>query len=221
VAQQRVVIIGAGGQAKIIADALLLSDDAEPVGFLDDHQRGVGFMGLPILGAVDELPDLVDAHGIDAGIVSIGDNYRRGQIVDAIEAAISGFPWANAIHPMTAIGAGCEVGHGVHMMAGAVVNPASTVGDHVHIDTRASLDHDSSIGRCASLGPTSATGGGCTIGAYVAVSIGAVVLHGRSVGDHSVIGAGATVTADIPAGVVAFGTPARVVRDRPEGERYL
>jgi sugar O-acyltransferase (sialic acid O-acetyltransferase NeuD family) len=222
VRRRRVLVFGAGGQAKIIVDALHLSSGDEPVGYVDDSRPpGTEWFGLPVLGPMADLGSIVEDHGIDAGIVSVGDNYRRGAVVDDVEAALPGFVWVNAIHPMVAIGKGCEIGVGVHMMAGAVVNPASIVGDHVHIDTRASLDHDSTLGRCASLGPTAATGGGCTIGEFTAVAIGAVVVHGTTIGAHTVVGAGATVLADLPDHVVAFGTPARVIRQRAPGERYL
>ena len=174
-----------------------------------------------MLGATGDLGAIVEEHRIDGGIVSVGDNYRRGAVVDQVEAALPGFVWVNAIHPMVAIAQGCQIGAGVHMMAGAVVNPDSVVGDHVHIDTRASLDHDSVLGRCASLGPTAATGGGCRIGECTAVAIGAVVVHGVTIGAHSVVGAGATVVSDLPDHVVAYGTPARVVRTREAGEPYL
>ncbi|CAN5216827.1 hypothetical protein BH23ACT9_BH23ACT9_10980 [soil metagenome] len=92
------------------------------------------------------------------------------------------------------------IGEGVLMMAGAIVNPDCVVGDHSTIDTGASLDHDSVIGRCVSLAPNVATGGGVHIGDHKAISIGAVVAHGRSVGTHTVTGARSVVVmcSDLP-----------------------
>ena len=89
------------------------------------------------------------------------------------------------------------------------------------MNTRASLDHHGVMGAYASLAPGVATGGNVSIGEGSAVSIGATVLHGRSIGAWSVVGAGATVIKDVPDHVVAYGTPARVVRGRESGERYL
>ncbi|MFE6360407.1 sugar O-acetyltransferase [Streptomyces sp. NPDC057806] len=51
-----------------------------------------------------------------------------------------------------------------------------------------------------------------TIGDNVWLGGGVIVLPGVSIGDDSVIGAGSVVTKDVPAGVVAVGSPARVVR---------
>ncbi len=66
-----------------------------------------------------------------------------------------------------------------------------------------------------------ATGGGVLVGHHTAVSIGTTVLHGRTIGAHTVVGGGSLVVTDLPDHVVAYGTPARVVRARAEGEPYL
>ena len=73
----------------------------------------------------------------------------------------------------------------------------------------------------ASLAPRACTGGNTFIGPYAAVGIGATLLHGVRVGAHSVIGAGATVLEDVKDHTVALGTPAKAVKTRKVGERYL
>ena len=56
-------------------------------------------------------------------------------------------------------------------------------------------------------------GKNCWLGA------GVIVLPGVSVGDNTVIGAGSVVTKDIPANVVALGSPCRVLRESGEHDR--
>jgi acetyltransferase-like isoleucine patch superfamily enzyme len=73
----------------------------------------------------------------------------------------------------------------------------------------------------SSLAPGAITGGNCRIGGYSAISIGAVLRHGTTVGEHSIVGAGATVLEDVEPYSVAYGTPAKKVRDRVPGTRYL
>jgi acetyltransferase-like isoleucine patch superfamily enzyme len=73
----------------------------------------------------------------------------------------------------------------------------------------------------SSLAPGAITGGNCRIGAYSAISIGAVLRHGINVGEHSIVGAGATVLRDVEPYSVVYGSPARKVRDRVAGARYL
>ena len=58
-------------------------------------------------------------------------------------------------------------------------------------------------------------GRNCWLGA------GVIVLPGVSIGDNSVIGAGSVVTKDIPANVVAYGNPCKVVRPISEKDREV
>lgn len=218
----KVVVVGASGQAKIVVDALELAGRYEVVGFVDSFKAaGTPWYGLEVLGSEADLPQLVRQHRLVGGIIGIGDNATRARLARTIREAVPDFAFVNAIHPSCQIARGATIGEGVLMMAGAVVNPDARVGDHSTIDTCASLDHDSRLGHYASMAPQVVTGGGVSIGDFSAVSIGSVVLHGRSIGAHTVVGAGSLVVRDIPSHVVAYGSPARVVRQREEGQPYL
>ena len=89
------------------------------------------------------------------------------------------------------------------------------------VNTGASLDHDSTMLDFSSLAPGVVTGGNCVIGDHAAIGIGAVIAHGVTVGDHAVVGAGSTVLKDIARFSVAYGSPARFVRERAVGAKYL
>jgi acetyltransferase-like isoleucine patch superfamily enzyme len=106
-------------------------------------------------------------------------------------------------------------------MAGAVVNPNSSIGEHCIVNTASSIDHDSIIERFSSLAPGVTTGGNVRLKEFSVLSLRAAVIHGCTIGAHTVIGAGATVLRNIPDFCVAYGTPARVVRARKMGEKYL
>jgi acetyltransferase-like isoleucine patch superfamily enzyme len=113
------------------------------------------------------------------------------------------------------------VGRGSVAMGGAVINPNARVGAFCVVNTNASLDHGSEMGDFSGLLPNAATGGNVSIGAFAAVCQGANIIHGVKIGDHTVVGAGATVLENVPPRVVAYGTPARVIRAREPGEPYL
>jgi acetyltransferase-like isoleucine patch superfamily enzyme len=106
-------------------------------------------------------------------------------------------------------------------MAGAVVNPCCNIGRFCIVNTNASIDHDSIMEDFSSLAPGVATGGNCRIGIFSAVSIGAILRHGVTIGDHSVVGSASTVLRDVEAFSVAYGTPAKKIRDRQQGDKYL
>lgn len=106
-------------------------------------------------------------------------------------------------------------------MAGATVGPSCSIGRFCILNTNSSLDHDSVMEDFSALAPRVATGGNCRIGAYSAVGIGAVLIHGIHVGEHTVIGAGSTVLTNLDSFTVAYGTPARAIREREPGEAFL
>lgn len=106
-------------------------------------------------------------------------------------------------------------------MAGAVINSCCSVGEFCIINTHASLDHDSSMENFSSLAPRVSTGGNCIIGNYTAIGIGAILRHGVSIGNDTVIGAGSLVMNNLEDFIVAYGIPARKIRDRQHGAKYL
>jgi acetyltransferase-like isoleucine patch superfamily enzyme len=83
------------------------------------------------------------------------------------------------------------------------------------------LEHESVLKDFASLAPGAVVGGRSTIGERSAVGLGASVKHGISVGDDTIIGANSYVHRDISDELVAYGSPARVVRSREPGDTYL
>ena len=73
----------------------------------------------------------------------------------------------------------------------------------------------------SSLAPQATTGGNCRIGSYSAVSVGAVISHGIQIGEHTIIGAGSTVLNNLESFKVAYGTQAKAIRERKQGDKYL
>ncbi len=177
--------------------------------------------GYPILGMDEMLPALVDHYDLVGGLIAIGDNWRRHWVAEKIGALLPGFAFVNAVHPSAQIARGVTMGGGSVVMAGAVINSDSRIGDFCIVNTKASLDHDSVMQDFSSLAPNATIGGSVHIGAFSAVSLGANVIHGRSIGQHTVIGAGALVLQDVPDFCVAYGVPAQIIRAREAGERYL
>lgn len=218
----RVVIIGAAQHAHVVIDILERDSQVKIVGLVDRHAAaGQTVLGYPVLGRDLELPPLCVQYRLEAAIIAIGDNFIRGQVAARLDEQLPGFPLISAIHPHVNLARGVTIGPGSVLAAGVTVGPQSVIGKLCLLNTHASLDHDSMMGDCSSLGPQAATGGNVQIGEYAAIAIGAVVSHGRTIGAHTVLGAGAVTVRDIPPLVVAYGNPARVIRTRQAGEAYL
>lgn len=219
---KNIVLVGSSGHAKVVIDIVEKAGQYRIVGLIDGF-RAVGeeTLGCPVLGNEADLPRLIEAHGVEGAIVAIGDNHVRGRVSGSLARDVAQLRLVSAIHPHAAIGKDTTVGPGTVVMAGAVINPGCRVGMGCIVNTNASLDHDSVMDDFASLAPRAVTGGNCRIGRFAAVGIGAVLRHRVTIGEHSVVGAGALVLGDVEPHVVAYGTPARTVRARQAGERYL
>jgi acetyltransferase EpsM len=201
-------LIGAGGHARVIADILLSSGHA-PAAFLDDAPKPNRIYVIPVIQGL-ELPEPTASV-----IIAVGDNFVRSTLATRYSK------FAVAIHPSAQVSRHAEIGPGSVVMAGAVINAGTRIGAHCIINTRASVDHDCFIADFAHVAPGATLGGNVQIGRGSMIGLGANVIHGLVIGAHTVIGAGSTVVHDVRDNVVAFGTPARVLRERAADDRYL
>jgi sugar O-acyltransferase (sialic acid O-acetyltransferase NeuD family) len=217
---QRIVIVGASGHAKVVADIVEREGKYAIAGLIDSfREAGASAFGYRILGSERDLSGTVQDEGIGGAIVAIGDNWHRARMAFAL--ARMDIPFVSAVHPSAIVARDVALGAGTVVMANAVVNPGARLGMHCIVNTRVSIDHDCTLGDFASVAPGATLGGEVVLGDFAAVGLGADVIHQRRIGAHAVIGAGALVLRDVPGHCVAYGMPARVIRSREEGEPYL
>jgi sugar O-acyltransferase (sialic acid O-acetyltransferase NeuD family) len=212
------LIIGAGGHARVVADALLQRGVAI-AGLVAPARRGDVF-GLPLLGDDDALGALV-RRGLRRAVLGIGDNHRRRRAGDLARAA--GLALACVCHERAILGRDVALGAGAVVLAGAVINAGARLEEGVLINSLALIEHDAAVGAYAHVAPGARILGGAVIGSGALIGAGAVVLPGMRIGEEAVIGAGAVILADVPAGVLAAGVPGRVRRRRSrrgDAERF-
>lgn len=218
----RILVVGASGHAKVVLDIFEKQGLHQVVGLLDDFKPvGAQVFGYEVIGSVAEVSQLATQLLVDGLFVAIGDNFIRSQIVERLRSIAPELPFVSAVHPSAQLARGVSLGGGCAVMAGVAINSDSTIGDFCILNTNSSVDHDNRLGPFSSLAPRVATGGNVFLEEGSAIGIGAVILHGRKIGRHAVVGAGSVVTRDIPDQTVAYGAPAKVVRSRTVGEKYL
>lgn len=210
---KRLIVVGAGGHAGSVADTAR-SAGFEVVGFFEPNADGpVG--GREVLRSLDEV-DLSST----ALALGIGANYSREDAYVLIKNSHPAAHFPVIVHSSAWVSPLANIAEGSVVMSVGSVGPGCSVGVGALVNTGSSLDHDSRMGSFASLGPGARTGGTVDIGERTVIGLNAGVLQGLSVGSDTVIGAHSLVTADITAGIVAYGTPAAVIRSRERDDRY-
>lgn len=106
-------------------------------------------------------------------------------------------------------------------MAGCIFNPKAKIGNFTFFATGAQVEHDNEICDFASISAGSITGGYVKLGKYSAITLGVTVMDRIEIGENTVVGAGSLVTKPLPDNVLAYGSPAKVIRSRNQGEKFL
>jgi sugar O-acyltransferase (sialic acid O-acetyltransferase NeuD family) len=213
---ENILLFGGGVHTSYCIDIILKEAKYNIIGIADSIKA----IGTELYGQ-EQLKELIEEHKIDAGIITIGDNWSRKIVYDCIKSIVPDFKFVNAIHPSTVIGMNVEFGVGIVIMAGCIINPNAIVGDFCFFATGAQLEHDCTIGDFASISAGSITGGKVNIGKYAAITLGVIIMDRLNIGENTVVGSGSLVTKDLPDNVLAYGNPAKIIRNRKLGEKFL
>ena len=189
---KKLVIIGASGHGKVIAD-IAVKNEYEDIVFLDDNEHITECAGFPVVGKTSE------AETIEGDkIVAIGNAKIRERIQRNITDVVT------LIHPNAVISRRVEIGEGTVVMAGAVINSDAVIGKGCIINTGSSVDHD------------------CRVGDYSHISVGVHVAGTVEIGTRTWIGAGATVSNNIKiCGDCMIGAGAVVVKSIEKEGTYV
>lgn len=193
------VLVGGGGHAKVVADAARAAG-LVLAGFVDDDPNA-GVPGLEWLGGLDRVRE--------PWILCIGDVGTRMRVLESLHGEV-----ARVLHPTTILSESAEIGLGVFVGPGAVVNADAVVEEHAIVNSAAVVEHDARVGRGSHIAPGAVLCGNVSVGAGCLVGAGAVLLPGVEIGDGAIVGAGAVVTGAVPARTRAVGVPARVLDAR-------
>lgn len=220
--KQKIIIVGASQHAKVIVDIIEKEGKYQILGLLDQNKEtGQELLGYKILGKEEMLSPLLNKNPEAEIFVAIGDNWMRKNVVQKIVSLVPGARFASAIHPSVQIAKDVTIGKGAAIMAGAVINSSTFVGDFTIINTKASIDHDGRMDDFSSLAPNATLGGNVTLGECSAISISATIKHGVKIGKHAIVGAGALLLNDCEDYSVMYGVPAKLIRSRQTGDKYL
>lgn len=200
--KHRVAVIGAGGHGTVVASTLQAAGH-EVVGFYADVPSiwGTEVLGIPVVGPISELSSAHCSHAI----IGIGDNMARKRIAQEVD-----IDWITVVHPFAWVHQDVPLGAGTIVCAGSIVQPDAMIGEHVILNTKASVDHHCRVGDYAHIA-VAHLAGRASIDEGVFMALGCTVLPKLHVGAWATVGAGAVVTKNVAPHTTVVGVPAKVL----------
>jgi acetyltransferase EpsM len=207
---RRILLVGAGEHARVVADALRAGHRLGQVAGFVDPDAGESLaaaFSLTRIGTDDDV-DLKREEYMAVlcfgGVTAVS---RRRAAVARLGGKVHG--WETVIHPATTIAADVRIGAGTTIMAGAILNTGAVVGVHCIVNTGAIIEHDVVLEDHVQVSPGAVLGGAARIGAGAYIGLGARVRDHLTVGAGAIVGMGAVVVRDVLHGATVLGVPAR------------
>lgn len=206
-----VIILGAGGHAKVLISALRLQS-VPMLGATDADggKRGQLLLDVPVLGDDEEIMK----HGAETiflvnGVGAVRVDPLRSLLFERFSGR--GYKFVNVIHPSAVVCADATIAEGAQVMAGVVIQPGCNIGKNAVINTGATVDHDCYIGDHVHIAPGVTLSGGVRVGEGSHVGVGATVIQGVTIGRTCTVAAGAVVVRNVPDGATVAGVPAKEI----------
>lgn len=203
-----VIILGNGGHAQVLADILILQN-REILGFTAPIKEANPY-NIPYLGCDDEILkfspceiELVNAIG------SVSTTLNRKRLFDYFKPY--NYSFATIIHPSSIIAASVELGEGVQIMAGSIIQPFTKIDDNTIVNTSVSIDHGCSIGRHCHIAPGTVFSGEVVIGEGTHIGTSSTIIQNVKIGKNVLVGAGSLILNDVLDNKKVFGSPAKEV----------
>lgn len=210
---KEIMIIGAGGHAKVIIDIILqrkkfLNDNLVIKGILDDtfkENEEKKIFGIPIVGKINKILKLPSNMYY---IIAIGNNGIRKKIAQNYEK----IKYITLIHPKAVIAENVSINIGTVLMAGSIVNPYTKIGKHCIINTGSIIEHDNTIEDYVHVSPGATLCGGVIVGGEAWIGAGSTIIQGLRIGKNVIIGAGAVTIKDVEDFSTMIGVPAKNIK---------
>ncbi|MEG2050947.1 MAG: acetyltransferase [Oscillospiraceae bacterium] len=205
--KDKLLIIGASGHGRVIANIALCMNTYSHIAFLDDSESKKSLANYDTIGNTSNIKDFIDEFDM---IVGIGDNETRAKFQMKLKYLNVTIPIL--VHPSAIIGERVKIGEGSVVMANAVINCDTTIGAGCIINTAATIDHDNIIGDFVHVSPGSHTAGTVSIGSKSWLGIGSIVRNNITICENCNVGAGAVVVKNISCEGTYIGIPSTKIK---------
>lgn len=204
--KDKLLIIGASGHGKVVADIAMEMNKWEYIAFLDDNRNLNRSFGLDVIGSTRDVLKYIDEYDF---FVGIGDNYIRERLQEKLNNLGAAIP--KLIHPTAVIGRDVYIGEGTVVMPGAIINCSTKIGKGCIINTSATVDHDNFIEDYVHISPGVNLAGTVRVGKSTWIGIGSIVSNNLYIRNECIIGAGSLVIKNIDSKGKFIGNPIRKI----------
>jgi len=208
--KEKVLILGAGAQAKYIMEIFHILNNFEVEVIIDvnnKHRIGKKNYNVNIVLWDDKYLLSLIRKGFKKAIVAHGNNKRKEQLYK--KAKEMGFELVSAVHPAATIASTAFIGENVIINAGAIIQPYAKVGNGVMVHAGVIIEHDCVIEDFVNLAPGVRLAGGVHVKKRAYIFTGALVIPQKTIEMDAIVGAGAVVIQDVPEKITVVGNPAR------------
>lgn len=203
---KKLLILGAGGQGKVVLDLALTCEAWDEISFLDGSKIGEEILGYPVIGDLWDYEMFTEQY--THAIVAVGNNELRLKLTE--ELLEVGYQVPIFIHPSAIVSQFSTIGAGTIVMPQAVINVLAHIGKGCIVNTGVIIEHDCQIGDGVHLSPSATLGGTVSVGDKSWICLGAKVINNITIGERVTVGAGAVVIEDIEDETLVVGVPAKV-----------
>lgn len=202
--KRKLLIIGASGHGKVVADIAMKMNQWDEIAFLDDDESIDSIMGLSIIDTSKNMQLYIKEYEV---FVAIGDNQIRKKVYEQLIVLDATIP--NLIHPNAVIGRNVYIDIGTVIMAGVVINSGTKISKGCIINTGATVDHDNDIADFVHISPGAHLAGTVSVGEGTWLGIGSIINNNINITNRCIVGAGAIVVSEITETGTYVGIPAK------------
>lgn len=217
--RNKIIIVGAGQQAKILAEEILCLKKFNLLGFLNLQAKKIDriIINKKKLIIFNKLKKIKNLYLI----IAIGNNFIREKVKKKIELSNNNFKWYTFISPNSLISENVRIGEGTIIMRGSIINFNTTIGDHCIINTGSIVEHDNIFENFSSIAPGSVTNGNVHLGKRSHIGSSSVVMNKIKIKNDVIVGIGSVVLKNCIPKSIYFGNPAKLIRKRNINENYF
>ena len=232
--KKKIVIFGSNDHSRVVFSEIVKLKKYNVIGFVDDlskkGKKVIKYKNKDYLN-LGSIKNFIKQKNLKkvkrkkkdnvSGIIGVGLNFIRKQIVNKVSKLDKDFKWEKIISKNCILNGNLDIGEGSLIMSGVVINTQTKIGKHCIINTSSSIDHDNNFKDYSSSGPGVITGGNVNVGESSHIGIGAIVKNGVKIGKNSVIGGKSYVNKNCNNNSIYYGVPAKLIKKRKEKENYL